>query len=137
MNDGVSLRSASHPRLSWWRRLVGLVLPRQPDIDPASLVRVVIQIPDPPEPPTLVGKLRAIGSLQQGDPLPHWMYDEINSWASKFSSMCNDAADEIGLAEQETSALREVLLYVLEDEPNGVPRASSSCRDHIRKVLGC
>lgn len=95
MNDGVSLRSASHPRPSWWRRLVRLVLPRQSDIDPASLMQVVIQIPDPPEPATLVGKLRAIGALRHGDLLPRWMYDEEGSWAPKFSKMCNDAADEI------------------------------------------
>lgn len=36
----------------------------------------------------------------------------------------------------EIERLRLALRYVLEDEPNGLPRASSSCRAVARKALG-
>lgn len=101
MNEGVSLHfgsgschSVPHPRPVWWRRVLAMIMPR-PDIDPASLVTVVVKIPDPPEPQSLVGKLRAIAALKPGDPLPHWLYGENNNWAVKFSAMCNEAADDL------------------------------------------
>lgn len=86
------LRSIAHPRPSRWRRLLGLVLPR-PAIDPAP-ERVEIVIPEPSEPPTLVGKLRAIAALQHGDQFPRWIYED-GSWGTKLSRILNEAADKI------------------------------------------
>jgi hypothetical protein len=37
--------------------------------------------------------------------------------------------------EDEIKRLRAGLEYVLQDEPNLIPRASSECRSHIRRVL--
>ncbi len=36
-------------------------------------------------------------------------------------------------AEAECERLRAIIKYALEDEPNGIPRASSSCREYIRR----
>lgn len=139
--DGVSLVNISHPRPVWWRRMLALVMPR-PDIDPASLVSVTVQIPDPPEPIALINKLLVIGALEHGDPLPRWMYDESGSWAAKFSRMCNDAACALDESERQFQAkvaengrLLEGLLYVLQDESDGTPRASSACREYIKTIL--
>lgn len=55
--------------------------------------------------------------------------------------LCNDTGDQRYWEgrwrddQKVIAALREALRYVLEDEPNLMPRATSSCRDHIRHIL--
>lgn len=43
--------------------------------------------------------------------------------------------DAIAERDAENIRLRVLLDYVLNDEPNGVPRASSECRKYIRSQL--
>ena len=49
----------------------------------------------------------------------------------------NDALDDklMKQAAGEIARLRDALAYVLEDDYGLLPRASSSCREHIRQVL--
>lgn len=53
------------------------------------------------EPPTLVGKLRYIGAMKPGDPLPSWMTDIHSNWGVAMSEICNNAATRIEALEQE------------------------------------
>jgi hypothetical protein len=141
MNDGVSLRSVSHPRASWWRCLffwrshlrpssivsaeleeASLVSPFPTGLRSSSFTREAIA-----EEPSLLERLRQVGNFQVGQAPPDWL-NAINGWGPPLSKMANEAAGRI-------ERLEEVLRYVLEDEPNLTPRATSSCRDHVLSVL--
>lgn len=109
MNEGVSLRSAPHPRPSLWKR-VWFYLWR-PTLHESAIVTVEpegmhivaggLKITSANESPTLVDKLRYIGNMQHGSCFPSWMIDEHNNWGSRLSAICNEAAERIEQLERQ------------------------------------
>lgn len=136
-DNGISLRSTAHPRPALWKRIWSWMGPR-PTINPAALTQVEgagfrpspsgLRITETPEPSTLIDKLRYVGAMNHGSFFPSWMIDENGSWGPKLSKICNDAATRI-------EQLEGGLQYVLEDESNGAPRATSTCREHVSITL--
>lgn len=58
-------------------------------------------------PPTLVEKLRVLGSLRAGDTIPTWL-DIPNGWGPALSALANQAADEIERLRRELDFIRMV-----------------------------
>lgn len=76
---------------------------RRPRINPSSVLVVDttprattggLKIEPMSEPKTLVEKLRYVGGMKVGDHFPSWLV-ETNSWGTRMSKLCNEAADEI------------------------------------------
>jgi hypothetical protein len=70
---------------------------------------------------TLAQRLREHARLHRM--LSQYADDEQRLWA-----------DDLEAAAAELERLRTALQYVLDDEPSGIPRASSTCRSVVRRV---